>query len=331
MNPTQCHCHEGADCPGMPVAHGLVPPLALAAAEERPDARVFLTNGAGAAIACCALWWRDTPVLDGARVGALGGFAALDAAAADRLLDEACRVLRKQGCDAAVGPMNGNTWRRYRLVTESDGRGAFLLEPRNPLEYPGWWRQAGFEVLAHYSSSIIALGQGAPAVPVEVGVRLARSGIAIRALDMSRYDDELRAIHQLSLKSFTANFLYTPLDEDAFLESYRRVRERVDRDFVLLAERAGQLCGFLFGVADFESLARGERPALIAKTIAVDPAVRGAGLGALLIDELHRAGCAKGYREVIHALQHETNKSLRITGRHGGRVFRRYELLSKRL
>ncbi|MEI6654920.1 MAG: GNAT family N-acetyltransferase [Verrucomicrobiota bacterium] len=330
MNTPQWHCLEGPDCPTLPLAAGMDSPAPLATPAEHPDARVFLTNKAGALAGCAALWWSATPRLAGARVGAIGGFAALDGDGAKVLLDGAERTLRGQGCEVVVGPMNGNTWRRHRWVIESDGRGPYLLEPRNPPAYPGWWQQAGYEVLARYTSSVVLLGPG-PTVRTEVGERLARSGIGIRTIDPSRYDEELRAIHALSLKSFTNNFLYTPLDEEAFLESYRKLRERVDRELVLIAERDGQICGFLFGVEDFEALARGEHPALIVKTLAVDPAVRGAGLGAFMIDKLHQTGGPKGYREAIHAMQHESNSSLRITGRHGGRVFRSYALWSKRL
>lgn len=70
---------------------------------------------------------------------------------------------------------------------------------------------------------------------------------------------------------------------------------------------------------------------MIVKTLAVDPEARCAGLGSLLVDELHRTAWEKGYTEAIHALQHETNTSLKITGRHHGGVFRRYALFSKRI
>ena len=54
----------------------------MAAAGERPDARVYLTNEDGRIIAHAALWWSETPVHEGERIGAIGGFAALDEEAA---------------------------------------------------------------------------------------------------------------------------------------------------------------------------------------------------------------------------------------------------------
>lgn len=298
--------------------------------EEGSDATATLTDAGGNVVATASLWWRETPVMDGAKIGTIGNFAADNAEATRLLLDGACDHLREKGCFRAVGPMNGNTWRKHRFVVESGGRGSFLLEPRNPAEHPLWWEQSGFAPLSRYSSSVMPLDEG-DTFPSAVKTRLEKNGVTIRKLDAVSYDEELRLIHAVSEKSFTHNFLYTPLDLESFLQAYRKVREHVDADLVRIAERDGTACGFVFGIPDLEAAARGENPALIVKTLAVDPGSRCAGLGNLLVDELHRTGREKGYTEAIHALQHETNTSLKITGRHQGEPIRRYALFSRPL
>lgn len=327
MNPSTFHILAGPGVPDLQCAEGLAVPETAAAPAEHPDARAILTNNDGVMTAYAALWWTDTPVFEGSHVGVIGGFAACDAEAAGLLLRGAEARLREAGCRIAVGPMNGNTWRRYRFVTESRGRGPFLLEPRNPAEYPEWWRMAGYETLSRYSSSLIRL-DGNPTFPSKL---LDRLGVRIRGIDSGNYDDELRVIHRISLKSFSANFLYTPLAESDFLAAYQKVRDKVDADLVRIAERNGMPCGFVFTIRDLEAETRGEKPALIVKSLAVDPGSRSAGLGSLLVDEVQRLAYGKGYTEAIHALQHETNTSLKITGRHHGEVIRRYELFSKPL
>jgi GNAT superfamily N-acetyltransferase len=297
--------------------------------EEASEAQVAVVDEGGGVCAEAALWWRETPQVEGVRVGAIGQFKADDAATAQVLLTAATDFLRQKGCKLAVGPLNGNTWRTHRLVVQSDGRGPFLLEPRHLQEHPSWWEGAGFSTLSRYSSSVMPL-TGEEAISAAVKSRLLRS-VTVRPLDPVHYDEELRRIYEVSLKSFSANFLYTPLEEAGFVASYQKVRERVDPDLVRIAERDGQACGFIFGIADLEAAARGEKPAVIVKTLAVDPAARCAGLGSLLVDELHRISQEKGYTEAIHALQHEGNTSLKITGRHHGTVFRRYALFAKRL
>jgi len=319
MKSSELHIHEGSATPAN-----------LESSSESPDAWVFLASESGPVMGRAAVWFNDTPMLEGRRIGAIGEFSAVDPSAAATVLDGASKRLRDAGCRIAVGPLNGNTWRGHRYIIESDGRGPFLLEPRNPPEYPRWWEQSGFSVLSRYSSSLIRL-ESDEEMPPALGKRLLRSGVVIRALDAARYEEELKLIHAVSVKGFSRNFLYTPLSEDGFLEAYRNVRGRVDPDLVMIAERDGVVCGFVFGIPDLEALARGEKPALIVKTLAVDPLSRCAGLGSWLVSELHRVGREKGYTEAIHALQHESNSSLKITGRHHGEVFRRYGLFSKTL
>lgn len=141
----------------------------------------------------------------------------------------------------------------------------------------------------------------------------------------------MRSIHSVSLRSFAAGFLYTPLSAADFLEKCVGMRDLLDPELVLLAERNGEVCGFVFAIADLEATSRGEKPAVIVKTLAVDPAARCPGLGSLLVDEVHRLALSKGFTEAIHALQHQDNASRRITDRHRGHIIRRYTLYSKLL
>lgn len=301
---------------------------ARAAASEAMDARVFLRGDGGEVRAWASLWWRETPLMDGSQVGAIGGFGATDPSSAMTLLQACHARLHDEGRSVAVGPMNGNTWRSYRFVVESNGRGAFLMEPGNPPEYPEWWRRAGFSEIGGYSSSAVPL-DGQATVPARLVSRLAADGLMIRELRMADYESELAVIHKLTLAGFSANFLYTPLGAPGFREAYLRIRDRVDPRFVLIAERNGRPCGYVFAIADLEASARGEKPALVVKTLTVDPAAKCPGLGSVLVDEVQRRAHAAGFVEALHVLQYDDNTVLRITRRHGGERFRRYALFSR--
>lgn len=314
----------------LPLADGLCPPVDLAGASENPDARLVVHGADGRVHGFCALWWKETPEIEGRHIGTIGGFAATGPGATKALLDAACERLEGIGCQIAVGPMNGNTWRRHRFVIASDQRGPFLLEPRNPEKDSDWWRFAGFDILSQYSSSVLELATAADAVPPEIVARLERE-IDIRPLNPDRFTDDLKALHSISLRSFSGNFLYTPLPQESFLTQYESVRNHIDPRLVWIAEHQGEPIGFVFGIADLEAAQRGEPPALIVKTLAVVPERRVAGLGSHLVDRLHEQGRALGFREAIHALQHESNSSRKITGRHGGRIFRRYALFHRTL
>lgn len=262
--------------------------------------------------------WRQAPSLDGLRTAAVGAFACADADSGARLLRDLCDQLRDEGVQAVIGPMDGDTWAAHRLVTDSDGRPPFFLEPRNPPHNVDAFTRAGFEVVARYAS--------AERSAEPVAQKPAPPGLHLRSFDPADADAELRRIHALSLTAFADNAFYRPITAERFLASYLPILPRLDPELVLLAEdEAGALKGFLFAVPDLE---QGARPsAVILKTYAS----LAKGAGSLLADRFHTLAHAKCYATVVHALMHETNVSARHSDRTGARVFRRYALYGRRL
>ncbi|MFA6287686.1 MAG: GNAT family N-acetyltransferase [Opitutaceae bacterium] len=277
------------------------------------------------------LWWTQVPTLAGERLGVIGKFSADSSEASAAVLAQACDVLRGRGCTLAVGPMNGNTWRSYRLVTEAGEEPPFLLEPVNPEEWPGWWRAAGFEPLAeYYSTATEDLAARDPRLD-SVAARMTAAGVTIRPLDPAHFEEELGRIYDVSVVSFQANYLYTPLPQEAFFAQYRAIRSQVRPELVLLAEQAGGPVGYVFTVPDYAQAKRGlPVTTCIVKTLAVLPGRAYAGLGALLLGEVHEAARRLGFTRAIHALMHETNQSRNLSA-HYAKTIRRYTLFSKRL
>jgi ribosomal protein S18 acetylase RimI-like enzyme len=288
-------------------------------------------------VARASLWLVDD--LHGAPglSGLIGHYESLDRFGPD-LLGEACRrleasaVARGGRLARILGPMNGNTWARYRLALPSEAGDrsfepqVFLTEPMNPMSYPDDFAAANFTVVTRYLSRI-DLDPGRPADDAgTITERLAARGIRVRTLDLARFDDELHALHALSLEAFADNPFYTPLSFAPFRAMYEAIRPLIDPELVLFAEDEAGLVGFMFGFFDPLSPALGGPPRAVAKTIAVAKRARGLALGHHLMDELRRRSHERGAREVIHALMHETNASTRMSARHETHVFRRYAL-----
>ncbi len=298
---------------------------------ERPDlALAALRDGRVVARASC--WWTDAPPIPEGRAGAIGHFHADDAQGAQTILDAACAALAESGCTTAYGPMDGNTWRSYRLVVESDGSHPFFLEPSNPPAWPGWWEVAGFSESAGYSSSRIALPAPADPRAAAAEARLERSGVRIRTLDASRLEEELRAAYAVTVAAFGAAHLYTTLPESDFLGRYLALGPALNPGYVLLAEKDGRLVGYLFAIPDLNEVRRtGATGTLIGKTIAVLPGREFAGLGAVLSRRLYDIAERAGFRHLIHALQFDGNTSARNLSGDGLSRLRRYALFAKRL
>lgn len=293
------------------------------------DERIEQREADGAAEAL--LWWTRVPAIAGERLGVIGGFQATSAGATASVLARAMARLRAEGCTLAIGPMDGNTWRKYRFVTETGTEPPFLLEPANPPEWPAWWRAAGFEPLAEYYSSVTEDLATRDERLGGVAGRMAASGVMIRGFDPARFDDELARIYDVSVISFRDNYLYTPLPRDEFVAQYRAVQSKLRPELVLLAEHAGKTVGYVFAIPDYAQAQRGERiTTVIVKTLAVLPGRAYAGLGALLLAQVQAAAQRLGFTRAIHALMHETNKSRNLSA-HYAKTIRGYTLFARRM
>lgn len=224
--------------------------------------------------------------------------------------------------------MNGNTWLKHRLVIESNGRDPFLMEPMEPEYFYDVYEAAGFSVLSRYSSSVIDLTKDQKNYDA-LGNRLKKQGIKLRNISVENFERDLGTIFDLSLISFANNFLYTPLSKKSFVSKYLSSQEHIDTDFVILAERNDELVGYVFCMPDLMAHQYGKKPAMIVKTLAALPERSLAGLGTVLVAEAQQRAKKKGYTEAIHALQYESNSSLRISQRFDAVIFRRYALMLK--
>ncbi len=279
--------------------------------------------------------------------GILGFFEALDRpAAVSSLFDEAAGWLRQTGAGPIIGPMDGDTWHRYRLNVGPFDDPPFLLEPYNPPFYPALWERQGFEVLERYFSKQV--DPKAVVRHLEERHRTAlAAGYRLRRLDPRRFEEELRLIYRLSIAIFSRNFLYTGISEPEFLELYAGSKPLLDPDLVWFAHAPhapdNEPVGFLFAYPDrFKAVAamRGRRSFLAKlrfllhrnavdavdfKTLGVLPAHRRSGLAAALMYQGHRKALDKGYRLANHCLFREGNPSGDMDGG-AGRVLRRYHL-----
>jgi hypothetical protein len=311
----------------------------------KADLDLIVKDDDGAVRARCSCWWSTGHTLGDEpheRLGVIGHYSAESADDGTRVLMDACAQLAAHGCTIAVGPMDGNTWRSYRLVIERGSEPPFFLEPHTPDAWVSHFTAAGFATLATYSSALAGnLTQRDPRLDA-LAARLAARNIVIRSLDLAKADDDLRRVFALSLSAFKDNFLYTPIDEAEFMEQNRRLLPFVRPELVLLAEqhsegevdgsdRDAELVAFLFAVPDVLQQKRGQPiDTIIIKTVAVKPGLGHAGLGSLLVAEVQQRAAALGFTRAVHALMHESNVSRNISRRYAETI-RRYALFAKRL
>jgi hypothetical protein len=181
-------------------------------------ANEHLSTGDGEAR--CSLWWDIVAKLENERLGVIGHFQADSADAGSFLLEGATDRLRENDCTLAVGPMDGNTWRRYRVLTERGAEPAFFMEPDNPDFWSTAFEKANFSPLARYTSSLVTdLSRRDPRAGRTLE-RLQREDVRIRHLTLDHFERgppaHLSSLHhqfysQLSLHRASGRCLPRPI------------------------------------------------------------------------------------------------------------------------
>jgi GNAT superfamily N-acetyltransferase len=282
--------------------------------------------------------------------GMIGFFEAVDGTlgreAAAAVLAEGVRWLRETGAGTIVGPMDGDTWHRYRLNVGPFSESPFLLEPYNPPSYPALWEAAGFRVLETYASTWSDTATVARRLEPRHREALA-AGYRLRPFAALRFEDELAVIYDLSTRIFAGNFLYSEISEDDFIDLYAGSRAIIDPALIWFAESPQREdVGFLFAYPDlFQAVAamRGRRDlaaklrflwhrrtagkpqAVNVKTLGVLPEHRRSGVGAALMHRVHVEALERGLPHANHCLFREGNPSGGMAGEEA-QLLRTYHL-----
>lgn len=272
------------------------------------------TDGARATL------YRKGPSFNGRRTAAIGKFRCDSADAGRRLLHDAVERLTSERFEALIGPMDGDTWHSYRLVTQSDGSPAFLMEPTSAEHDLQAFQSAAFDPVFEYVSA------RQPLMAVERGNLHQDDDIVIDAWDGEDPEALFSEVHALSLQAFRNNPFYQPLALADFLSIYMPMVPLIRRELIFFARDAGgAMVGFFFALPDYQ---QGPQPKdVIFKTYA--SLVR--GVGRRLVDHAVHASAALGFENAIHALMHDANPSANRSDRIGGKIFRRYALMGRLL
>jgi GNAT superfamily N-acetyltransferase len=262
----------------------------------------------------------------------IGHYSAVNDSAAQLLLAAAIGRLRRVGCALAIGPMDGNTWRRYRFVTDPGCEPAFFLEPQNPPEWPQQFVLAGFSPVATYCSALNLDLSQQNRLSGGVEARLRSSGVVVRSLRRGEIEDYLPRIYRVCCVAFRNNYLYTESSQGDFIRQYKKILPVLRPELVLVAEQQAELVGFLFAVPDILHQGNGApTDTFIVKTVAILPRRELGGLGVVMVALAQQIGRRVGFKRCIHALMHERNTLARNISNAYAKTMRRYTLYSKDL
>lgn len=161
--------------------------------------------------------------IEGQQAGFFGYFESVGDEAAERSVFDALEDwTRTRGASVLFGPINFSTYGNYRLRLSAEaGADTFLGEPYNPARYPTALEKRGYTLHQSYCTQIFNR-QGAQmviAAYAPIVERLRSDGYQIKPLTPEIWLGNLDELHPLVDRIFAANFAYTPLPYEAFVNA----------------------------------------------------------------------------------------------------------------
>ncbi|MFN3404531.1 MAG: hypothetical protein ACK40G_10585 [Cytophagaceae bacterium] len=247
---------------------------------------------------------------------------------ASALLSKSVEYVARLGKEYIIGPMNGSTWYDYRFSDHND-QPQFLMEPKHPVFYNDLFSGFGFEPIAKYYSSIDRNLNTADEGTDKKMEEFIRSGLLLRNINLSDYENELQKIYDFSMRVFRNNFLFTPISKEQFFEKYKYIDKMINPEYVLIAEdKSGNMKGLTFCIHDYYYTTS---KCLIIKTMARDLSEEYKGLGNCMVNEVIKRAKVNGYESLIHAFYIKEGSSEKLSVNYKGEYYKSYTLYGLKL
>jgi GNAT superfamily N-acetyltransferase len=258
------------------------------------------------------------------------------------------------GCDRLRGPANPslNDEVGALVPAESDPGLPFLMMTYNPAYYLDLFAQAGFvkekdlvAILAPVDDrSFKRLGR------IVEGVRRREPKLVVRPIRMDRFDEDLAIVKTIYNGAWEKNWGFVPMTSEEIDAMAKKLKPILYPPYILFAEIEGTPAAFHLALPDFNQVLVKMGGSLFpfgwlkflterkkidrARTMALGvlPEYRKRGIDAVLYYEAMKEGIRIGHKWAEFSWMLEDNLDiLRPLEIFGGRIYRRYRLVAKRL
>ena len=226
------------------------------------ETELFLLKDEGKVVGRCSAFIDRLAVEHwGKPIGLFGSFECIeDEKAAHTLLSAAKDWLVARGMKAMRGPWSFAS-QEWGLELEGSERPPVILAPHNPPYYADYFDSFGLskaiDLVAYLAD--MAGGYTFPERYLTLTGRIQeRYGISVRPVDLSRLEEEVMTIVELSNRSISDNWGYYPVTMDEARAMARDLKQIVNPAALLLAEdRDGNPIGFALSLPDVNVLLKG--------------------------------------------------------------------------
>ncbi len=232
-------------------------------------------------------------------------------------------IALKLGAKQIISPMDGSTWNNYRFVLYQPNA-PFLLETTSEPYYIEQYKGLGYKTLSSYFSQETNVLTDRWERCKSRYDYFIKAGMKFDLFNLSKPKEEFRSLAKFCNEAFRKNFLFSPIQEEAFIRKMMQVVPILNPSYTIISRMNGIVTGFIFAYQDLQNK---EEKSLIIKTLARDIDKPYGGLGAILPALVMKNAIRDGFTHCIHALMIDHNGSTTLSSNFNGKIRSRYELL----
>lgn len=195
----------------------------------------------------------------GDRLGYFGFFETVEEyAVAEALLDAASARLRQEGLAGMRGPANPSINDTCGLLVDGFDKEPSILMPYNPPYYLAFLERYGFGRAMNMWGYYVHK-KYVKTARLERGVEIVKRrnpGVALRTLDMKRFDEEAQTIRDIYNDAWEKNWGHVPMTENEFAQLARQMKQIADPRIVYFLEDDGAPVGFSVSLPNINQLLR---------------------------------------------------------------------------
>ncbi|MCX8069921.1 MAG: hypothetical protein N2738_05395 [Thermodesulfovibrionales bacterium] len=285
------------------------------------------------------------------KTGFFGFFEAYnDVKIAQTLFNEVEGILRHDGLNTIIGPMNFSTNEECGLLIEGFSEHPMIMMPYNPPYYENLISSQGFDKAKDLFAYIYILQDKLPDKVYRVASIAEKRGATVRTISKKTLYKDMKAFQYVYNKAWANNWCFVPINDDELDFTIKELKMIINEEIVAIAFNGNEPVGFLGVIPDVNkilNIMQGKlNPLTLIKALVnfkkinqgrlllfgIVPEFRNKGIEALLFREVHKGLLKSKIRRIEFSWILEDNTpTIKIAELFGGELYKRYRIFQKQL
>lgn len=191
----------------------------------------------------------------GPGTGFFGYFDAEDAAVAEALLSAAEARLGQWGMTRALGPVSLSIWEEPGLLVRGHDHSPTIMMGHHPPHYRAWIEARGYRPAKSLLTYELDITREFPPLIQRIVASGARNPrIAIRPIDKSRWDEEIRTVLAILNDAWSDNWGFVPFTPEEIAYAGKKMKPIIHPSLNMIAELDGVPVAFMMVLPDMNKV-----------------------------------------------------------------------------